>query len=217
MAPVRTCSTVIARLVRAIQYSGVSRRFPIGLDVLDARLRGHDDRDSRKPAFPRHPMPELCSSGSPSQDGGRREGRVPTAPAARLQTKKQAAVTTGTPNNRPSLRDGLNGCFVISPVNGLSCHRPRDARHHRVCDSANALSHGASVAAPGPHDLTVRINVVRRRRNEPRCNPMRPPRPAPRVVTIAKRPSCRGRTGRGIPQFPKKRNQNIFASRSGQG
>jgi hypothetical protein len=51
------------------------------------------------------------------------------APAARLQEEKQAAVTTGTSrDNRPSLRNGLNGLYALSPVNGLSCHRhQRDA------------------------------------------------------------------------------------------
>jgi hypothetical protein len=33
---------------------------------------------------------------------------------ARLQQKKQAAVTTGTPNIRPSLRNGFNGCSALS-------------------------------------------------------------------------------------------------------
>jgi hypothetical protein len=26
---------------------------------------------------------------------------------------------------RHSLRNGFNGCFVLSPVIGLSCHRPQ--------------------------------------------------------------------------------------------
>ncbi|CCD88683.1 conserved protein of unknown function [Bradyrhizobium sp. ORS 285] len=33
--------------------------------------------------------------------------------------KKQAAVTTGTALNRPSLRDGVNAYFALSPVSGL--------------------------------------------------------------------------------------------------
>jgi len=40
---------------------------------------------------------------------------------ARLQQKKQAAVTTGTPKHRHSLRDGFNGCFVRSLVCRLVC------------------------------------------------------------------------------------------------
>ncbi|WP_315766845.1 MULTISPECIES: hypothetical protein [unclassified Bradyrhizobium] len=43
---------------------------------------------------------------SPSSCGGRREGRALAAPVARLQQKKQAAVTTGLAENaRPSLRE----------------------------------------------------------------------------------------------------------------
>jgi hypothetical protein len=38
------------------------------------------------------------------------------APMARLQQKKQAAVTTGKAGNRHSLRNGFNGCFVCSLV-----------------------------------------------------------------------------------------------------
>jgi hypothetical protein len=38
---------------------------------------------------------------------------------ARLQQEKQAAVTTGGPNNRPSLRNGLNGLYALSSGTGL--------------------------------------------------------------------------------------------------
>ena len=48
----------------------------------------------------------------------------------------------------------LTASFVLSPVIGLSCHRPRrDAKHHRQVD--------ASVEASGPHDLAVRLTRVR--------------------------------------------------------
>jgi hypothetical protein len=46
---------------------------------------------------------------------GRREGRVHAAPMARLQQKKQAAVTTGTPDIRPSLRNGFTAYSELSP------------------------------------------------------------------------------------------------------
>jgi hypothetical protein len=39
--------------------------------------------------------PEFLRFSSPSKSRGRREGRVPTAPMARQQQKKLAAVTTG--------------------------------------------------------------------------------------------------------------------------
>ncbi|CCE00776.1 hypothetical protein BRAS3809_3750002 [Bradyrhizobium sp. STM 3809] len=46
---------------------------------------------------------------------GHREGRALAAPVARLQTRKQAAVTTGlAEHTRPSLRDGVN-IYTCSP------------------------------------------------------------------------------------------------------
>src|ERR1700722_14973485 len=48
----------------------------------------------------------------------------------------------------------LTASFVLSPVIGLSCHRPRrDAKHHRQVD--------ASVEASRPHDLAVHLTRVR--------------------------------------------------------
>ncbi|CCD85342.1 protein of unknown function [Bradyrhizobium sp. ORS 285] len=52
--------------------------------------------------------PELCNQITLFVIGGRREGRAPTAPVARLRKKMQAAGTTGlAETTRPSLRDGL--------------------------------------------------------------------------------------------------------------
>jgi hypothetical protein len=54
--------------------------------------------------------------------------------------------------SRHSLREWFYGCFVLSPVIGLSCHRPRrDAKHHRQLDF--------SVEKSGPHDFAVRFSV----------------------------------------------------------
>ncbi len=38
------------------------------------------------------------------------------APMARLQQETQAAVTTGTPNSRHSLREWFDGVYVLSLV-----------------------------------------------------------------------------------------------------
>jgi hypothetical protein len=52
------------------------------------------------------------------------------------------------------VRNGFTTYFVLSLVNGLSCHhRQRDAEHHRQLD--------ASVGASGPHDFAVRASTVR--------------------------------------------------------
>ena len=48
---------------------------------------------------------------------------------------------------RHSPRNGFNGCFALSPVTGLVCHRRRRNLFHRL---------DASVGASGPHDFAVR-------------------------------------------------------------
>ena len=67
----------------------------------------------------------------------------------------------------------------------LCCHRrQRDAKHHRQLSTC--------IRAPGPHDFAVRLCVARLRH-------IRVHRiPAPRFVTIAIRPSCRGGMGATI-------------------
>jgi hypothetical protein len=49
-------------------------------------------------------------------------------------------------------RNGVNGCFVLSPEIGLSCLR-------RLAELSARL--GASVEASGPHDLAVRFSAAR--------------------------------------------------------
>jgi hypothetical protein len=94
-------------------------------------------------------------------------GRTHGPPAAR---KKQAAE-----NIRHSPRNGWNGCFAFSPV--LRAFWPplpaRRVKRHSKRDT--------SVGVSGPRDLTVRINVVRRRgqatlqhRHAHRIPPQRP-------------------------------------------
>jgi hypothetical protein len=50
----------------------------------------------RTPAFSRHDLPEFRIVVAPSKIRGRGECRMQAAPMARLQQKKQAAVTTGS-------------------------------------------------------------------------------------------------------------------------
>ncbi|WP_210161116.1 hypothetical protein, partial [Bradyrhizobium sp. STM 3809] len=63
---------------------------------------------------------------------------------ARLQRRKQAAVTTGAAEtSRPPLRDGFHVYFALSPVSGLLVTVARALRQkHGGLD--------ASVGAPGP-------------------------------------------------------------------
>jgi hypothetical protein len=91
---------------------------------------------------------------------------------ARLQQKKQAAVTTGTPNNRHSLRDGLR-LMACSP-RGAGLDSPR-----RVAKRLATLD--LSVGRPGPHAFArpLAASLVQRRRP-------RPSHSAPRFVTIGR-------------------------------
>src|SRR3954468_3660926 len=93
--------------------------------------------------------------------------------------------------------------FVISPVIGLSCHRYQTNMTTSAPGRADIASAklDAGIEASGPHDFTVRNNIVRlRARARSRVGP-RPAIPiarrrcrvhripCPTSVTIAKRPS----------------------------
>jgi hypothetical protein len=107
------------------------------------------------------------------------------SPMARLQQKKQAAVTTGGAGSTGiPCAMVLTVSFAISPGTGLSCpRRLRDVKHHRKL--------GLSVGRPGPRDFAVRISHVRLT-----CRP-RPPHPRPTVRDDRpKRPSSSRRDGR---------------------
>jgi hypothetical protein len=109
--------TVIARLVRAIQYPG----YAYGLTALPVRdwmprLKrgmtaevgaGSRSRGMKCPSLARH---------RPSKTGGRREGWCVTAPAASRadETKHTSMVTTGTPN-----RSGLPCATVFRLIRAL--------------------------------------------------------------------------------------------------
>jgi hypothetical protein len=89
--------------------------------------------------------------------------------------KKRAHEHTGPAEaSRLSLRDGFTVSFVLSSVNGLSCHRRR-------ADTSAQLD--TSVAVSGPHDFAVRIARARQARA------LRPPHLTATFVTIATRPS----------------------------
>src|SRR5229473_301284 len=101
------------------------------------------------------------------ENRGRRESRVPAAPAASRAVKKAHELVTTGPPESPGLPCAmvLTVSFALSPVIGLSCHR-------RLRSCLRKLD--AGVEASGPHDFTVR---------EPAsyvCALPRPPHPAPR-------------------------------------
>src|SRR5882757_9974868 len=108
------------------------------------------------------------------------------SPMARLQQKKQAAVTTGGAGSTGiPCAMVLTVSFVLFPMTMLGCHRhPQGAR----C----ALSEfSACIGAPEPHDFAVRAGHVRLT-----CPP-RPPHPRPTVRDDRpKRPSSSRRDAR---------------------
>jgi hypothetical protein len=131
--------------------------------------------------------PSFVGSFRPRISRGRGECRELAAPMARLQQKTQAAVTTGSAEtSRHSPHDGWNGCFAFSPV--LRAFWPPS--------SALRITHqhqlDISVGMPGPRDLTVRINVVRRH-GDHAATSTRPPHPALNVRDDREAPLLRAR------------------------
>src|SRR5260370_32548390 len=74
-------------------------------------------------------------------------------PQPRVRNKKahERSHHRFTESIRPSLRNGFNGYFVLSPVTGLFCHRRRRNCFRQL---------DASVGASGPHDFAVRTSAL---------------------------------------------------------
>jgi hypothetical protein len=81
----------------------------------------------------------------------RRAQGMPGARRARSRVRKVESTRVShhghAGNTRHSPRNGFNGCFALSPVTGLSCHRRQWSYLHQL---------DASVGASGPHDFAVR-------------------------------------------------------------
>ena len=68
--------------------------------------------------------PSFASGFAPSYRRGRRETGCTLHPQPRTQRKRTSARDYRYRRcNRPSLRNGFNGCSALSPVIGLFCHR----------------------------------------------------------------------------------------------
>jgi len=84
------------------------------------RRFGHPADPRHTPSFSRRDTPEL-QIGSCPQTQGRRECRAMASPMARLQTKKQAAVTTGSAGSTGiPCAMVLTLILVLSPVSVTS-------------------------------------------------------------------------------------------------
>jgi hypothetical protein len=113
------------------------------------------------------------------ENRGRRECRVTTSPMARLQQKKQAAVTTGRAGST-----GIPCAMVLRVIRALlgdHCLVATVTRKTR--EHLRDLS--ACFGAPEPHDFAVRsrLRSSTHSRSVHRI-------PLPTSVTTAKRPSC---------------------------
>jgi len=146
-------------------------------------------------------MPTFC----PSDNRGRRESRVPDAPAASCAKVESTRVShhrfTGTPGLPCAMV--LTAYFVLSPVTGLVCHRRLriGGEFGPVGPALASAKLDASVGASGPHDFAVRNNIVRLHavnRSRAQRTALRPRLRAdaaastasrPAFVTIASRPS----------------------------
>jgi hypothetical protein len=122
--------------------------------------------------------PEVCKKipYPPNQRAqGKPDARCTRGPVSKLHKKGAHEHTGPAEAIRLSLRNGFNGCFVLSPAIGLFCHRHRQCLDHRL---------DASVEASGPHDLA---------RPHPSAfvlgTTLRPPHPHPTYATIMIRPS----------------------------
>src|ERR1700674_2177110 len=111
--------------------------------------------------FSRRDAPEVCINFTLLQNGGCRESRMPIAPA--VVRTKSARVDHRFNRITPAFpARWFTAYFVLSPVNGLSCHRRRTDTSARL---------DASIAAPEPHDFAVRFSRARQ------SQPWRPPHP----------------------------------------
>ena len=132
------------------------------------RLPGTTWGERRDLAFSRHGCVRVIQITRPRNRRGRREGRVPTAPMARVQQKH--AVEPQVQADHPAFpARWFYGLYVIFPVTGLVATV--------ACGSSRKLS--ACIGAPEPHDFAVRTNAARRARIAP--GDVRPSHPAPNV------------------------------------
>jgi hypothetical protein len=92
----------------------------------------------------------------------------------------------------------LTVSFMLSSVTGLFVTVTGAMRKHR-------RQFDTSIGASGPHDFAVRLT-----RHSSKAHP-RPPHPASRFVTIAKRLYCRGGTGELVKMICPTRKAQYFS------
>jgi len=141
-----------------------------------------NDVTGRTISFPRRHCVRALHRNCPSGNRGRREGRVPAAPAAPVHQKARGRNTGGGGVIRPSLRNGVT-VYALSPGTGLSCPRCPQAAHQRREARTTRFRRPRQHQSSCAKHLTCRVHRI----------------PLPTFVTIAKRPSCGGGTGETMP------------------
>jgi hypothetical protein len=149
------------------------RRFPIHVSNSQESRHSHS-RGTR--------VSEGCIAGVPrkTEGAGNAGARPHPQPCVQMENARKQ-VTTGTPK-----RSGIPCAMVLRLLRDLP------GVPGLIAPVARELLHALdpSVGGPGPHDLTVRPGALR-----PLAHRARPSHPAPRVVTIAIRPSVAARDG----------------------
>ena len=127
--------------------------------------------------------PELMPSHVPLKSRGRREGRVPARTRGPRASKVARGRTTGVAGSSDlPCAMVLTAYFVLSPVPGLCCHRRPQIESANLTPASGRQDHTTSPSARNViRLLTCRVHRI----------------PSPASVTIAKRPFCVGRDGRG--------------------
>ena len=107
-----------------------------------------NDVTGRTISFPRRHCVRALHRNCPSGNRGRREGRVPAAPAAPVHQKARGRNTGGGGVIRPSLRNGVT-VYALSPGTGLSCPRCPQAAHraYRKPSASGGQDHTISPSA----------------------------------------------------------------------
>jgi hypothetical protein len=131
----------------------------------------------------------------PSKTRGRRECRVKASPMARQQERKLAAGTTGGAGSSGIPCAMFDGLYALSSGTGLIAPVVRVMRNIIACATRKRCRRlGLSTGRPGPHDFTVRVGMFVGAKKL-RCNPTRPPHPAPDVRDDARTSLCMGQDG----------------------
>jgi hypothetical protein len=150
-------------------------------------------------------MRPRCCANHPREIRGRREDRVPNAPAASCALCSWSMHTSihsgGTGYIRHSPRNGFTAYFVLSPGTGLSCPRRSRDKPATLAPASGRQDHTTSPSASA--SLVSRHRCVHRI-------------PLPTSVTIAIRPSCGGGTARTIHNFRFSEREIFFSERAGQ-